>query len=684
MRPAEENADTDKRWQARPHSYLPGEQGISLRKSCITAGTWSFWQALNAHTAIYHQWEQLEKSGCIDNFRILAEKKEALRTGWFFADSDAYKWLEAASRVLATHPDGKLQKLVQDFISLVLGAQTEDGYIYTYNQIHFPTTRWVNLQIEHELYCHGHLIEAGVTHFEATRQEDLLNAACKAADRIVVDFKGKGAHFTPGHEEIEIALLRLYQVSGEENYLDLASQFLAKRGRWPWIGLELLRQSNSSEKRGNFVKAQETRYREQHPHTPISQLPSTNAAPKPGFTRMRWFMNAFSGKLLQQHRPLKSQFVPVGHAVRFTYLKTAAAMVTRLSGKDIYRRSLEKSWQRMVLSRMYISGGVGALPEIEGFGRDHELHPRFAYAETCAALGSLFWNNEMAKLTLAPCYSDLFEWQLYNAALVGMGLDGKSYLYNNPLETDGEVQRRAWYAVPCCPSNLSRTFANLQNDIILTHEHTIFIQQYITSKHLLTFNQHQLELSMRSELPWQGNVEICLKGAKSPGIRLSLRLPSWAELFQVSLDGRVFKDIHQLPSRLVNPLLANWVEIPVCTEENHQLILHFPFKPRLLYAHRRVRAVRGKAAVSCGPLLYCLETSDNQGIDLQKVVLNPNSLEWEYQPGLLGGIAVIKGVSMSNQALTFIPYHLWGNRGTNAMTVFVNIPESNHEDTLAA
>jgi len=225
-----------------------------MNRAKTLPGYWYDRLAVNAEAAIFHQWEQLEASGSIENFRIAAGKAEGFREGWFFADSDAYKWLDAAVRVHATRPSPRLAALMDEFIALIDRAQKPDGYIYTYNQVHFPGTRWTNLQVEHELYCHGHLIEAGVSHHEATGRSDLLEIALQAADRIVADFRGKGPQHTPGHQEIEIALLRLYRLTGQADYLDMASQFIEQRGRQRGFGLAILRQNSSAEQRKETVR----------------------------------------------------------------------------------------------------------------------------------------------------------------------------------------------------------------------------------------------------------------------------------------------------------------------------------------------------------------------------------------------------------------------------------------------
>jgi uncharacterized protein len=382
-----------------------------LKPAVIEQGFWFDRLRVNARQAIFHQWDRLEASGCIENFRIAAGEKEGLREGWFFADSDAYKWLDAAARIYASRPDPRLAALMDDFIALLGRTQLPDGYLFTYNQIHFPGERWQNLQIEHELYCHGHLIEAGVSHYLATRRTDLLDIARRAAGRIVADFKGKDASWTPGHEEVEIALLRLHQVvAGDTAYLDMARQFIEQRGRSSGFALSLLRQNTRVGRRGAIVTQRKREYLAAHPDYRPFQLPPENRSQQPPFISMRWFASALSGKFFQQHTPIRQQTVPVGHAVRFAYLETAAAMLARESGDRSLLPAMEQAWERMVTRRMYVTGGLGSLPLIEGFGNDDELDPDYAYAETCAALGSLFWNWEMACLTGAAKYSDLFEW----------------------------------------------------------------------------------------------------------------------------------------------------------------------------------------------------------------------------------------------------------------------------------
>jgi len=649
----------------------------------INAGFWQERRRVNAVQAIFHQWEQLEASGCIDNFRIAAGEKEGFREGWFFADSDAYKWLEAAARISASQPDRQLSEIMDGFIGLLERAQTPDGYLFTYNQIHFPQVRWSNLQIEHELYCHGHLIEAGVSHFETGGEKRLLAIARKAADRIVTDFRGKGPLHTPGHEEIEIALLRLYQLTQAEAYLEIATQFLEQRGRARFFGLAVLRQNGSVQRRASQVAERRQEYLRTHPEHTAFELPPNNQAVKPRFTDLRWKLNALNGKYFQQHAPLRAQTTPVGHAVRFAYLQTAAAMLSRLSSERSLLPALEQAWERMVVRRMYLTGGIGSLPGLEGFGRDFELDPESAYAETCAALGCMFWNWEMSRLTGQARYSDLFERQLYNAAAVGMGLDGRSYLYNNPLLCRGGVQRQPWFAIPCCPSNLSRTWADLPNRIYLPHAGTIDVLQYISSRAVLGLDESTLTIEQRSGLPWNGKVTLQIECAAPTEFALRLRRPSWSAAMVLAVNGQPqsLPEIPAAPGEATacgyDPRRSDWIILERTWSAGDRIEIEFgmeaqarPASPELI--RKNPGAYRDKLAVTRGPLVYCLESIDQPGLDLFSLRLNPHSLQAADAPDLLGGITTIQAQTRQGQPLIFIPYYLWANRGPTQMTVYVN------------
>lgn len=639
-----------------------------------------FWyqqREINARRAIFHQWQQLEASGCIHNFRIAAGLAGGLREGWFFADSDAYKWLDAAARIYAARPDAQLAARMDALIELLAQAQMPDGYLFTYNQIHFPGVRWRNLQIEHELYCHGHLIEAGVAHHLATGRGDLLEIARKAADRIVVDFRGKDAVHTPGHEEIEIALLRLHAViPGDTDYLDLARQFIEQRGRIPRVGLEIALQYYDVGRRKKMIQRQKQSYLAAHPDFKPYQLPSDNISKHAWNTMLRRYASALSGKMFQQHAPVREQVEPVGHSVRFGYFETATAMLARASGDRSLLPALEQTWQRMVTRRMYVTGGIGSEPGLEGFGRDYELNPEYAYAETCAALSSLFWSWEMVNLTGEAKYSDLFEWQLYNAAAVGLGQQGDTYLYNNPLECHGGVTRQPWYSVPCCPSNISRTWAHLEEYCLSANGDVLTVHQYITSAPRLETAPASLEIE--SGLPWDGRARLDLTAVTAPEFALQLRQPSWAGGMSITVNGEPAVRLPALPPSAdatacgYDPRPALFLPLRRAWQLGDMIEIDFAMPMRLLRAHPKVKGHAGKAAVTRGPLVYCLESSDNPGVDIFTARLDPDSLSAAFDEALLGGIVKIQGKSKGGETLTFIPYFLWGNRGAAQMTVWIN------------
>ena len=667
---------------------------LTARQVIINDPFWSPRLDVNATKAIFHQWKQLEDTLCIDNFRIAAGEKDGFREGWFFADSDAYKWLDAASKIYALHPQPKLASLMDELIALIARAQEPDGYLFTYNQIHVPGERWVNLQIEHELYCHGHFIEAGVSHFEATGRRDLLDLCIKSADLLVREFLNASNDKTCGHEEIELALVRLYRVTKNESYLELARQFVERRGRAPFYGVHWWLENRDHQKRKAQVEKWREEYLAGHPEYRSFHLPGDNFAKMPSFRRLRYRINALRGLYTQQHTPIRRQTAPVGHSVRFGYLETAIAMLCRESGADWQSAlpTLEQAWERMVTRRTYITGGLGAAPHIEGFGDDYDLDPEYAYAETCASLASLFWNWEMALLTQNARYSDLFEWQLYNAANVGMGRDGDTYLYNNPLEVHHGVTRQGWYVVPCCPSNLSRTFADLGKYIYSFDEKDIWIHQYVGSGTTI----HGVKIKVESGLPWNGKVLIHVDPPEKEKFKLNLRIPSWSwhtlplpyepVAKQMELNsGYHFAHATNLgmPDLLshlaetgnyktYDPRYSHFATTDMPWSAGDVVELNFDMSIKLLHAHPNVQGHSGKAAITRGPLVYCLESLDNPGVDIFTAQLDPESLHDEFVPDLLGGCVVIHGTTTDGKPLKFIPYFLWANRGESQMVVWVN------------
>ena len=643
---------------------------------------------LNADIAIFHQWEQLEKTGCIENFRLVADNKEGFRLGFFFADSDAFKWLDAAARVYASYPSEKLKILMDDFIALIGRTQTADGYIYTYNQFHFPEVRWTNLQIEHELYCFGHLIEAAVSHFGATGEHHLLDIAIKAADLLVREFSSAGPTGTPGHEEIELALIQLAAVTQNQAYLDLAQHFIERRGRVKPFITHILSNKSSFETRGKEVAAKLAEYQAVNPeHIEKFKLPDDNISPKPPLGTLRWFFNTATGKYFQQHKPVRQQTVPVGHSVRFTYLKTAIAMLEHANQHTTkpanYQATLETAWDHMVTRRMYVTGGIGSIPDIEGFGRDYELDPIYSYSETCAALGNIFWNWEMTQITNDAKYADLTEWQFYNVAAVGLAQDGASYLYNNPLTCEGQVTRQEWFKCPCCPSNISRVWADLGKYVFSIEDSGLWVHQYIGSEGILGDKEQGLGVRVVAGLPWDGGVKIQLEVNEPKEFAMNLRIPSWCDGYEVKVNGeRVeggglraqnFRNSQLETASGYDPRQSFYLHIQRIWSPGDVIEIDFELGIQIRATHPKVKATRDQVAVTRGPLVYCLESVDNPKVDIFNVQLDPSTLVKEFNQNLFGGTMLLQAQSLSGKPLTFLPYYLWANRGESQMTVYVNV-----------
>ncbi|MHA1211181.1 MAG: glycoside hydrolase family 127 protein, partial [Candidatus Heimdallarchaeota archaeon] len=495
-------------------STFANSKRLNLAEITIQDGFWNKRLKMNSNSAIFYQWDQLEKQHNQDNFRILAGKKEGYRSGFFYCDSDLHKWVDAAARILNTTTNEPLSALIHNYITLMEKVQQEDGYLYTYNQFHFPDRRWANIQIEHELYCLGHMIEAAVSYMETkdsvSNRTKLLGIAYKAADLLVETFQKVKPKYTPGHQEIEIALIRLYRYSSEKKYLDLASKFLEQRGKDPIYGLRLISQTIGQRKRSKTIerdKQKKNIIKETQIQFFGGETKHQKEAP---FLGIRSTFQYLSGRYHQQNRPIKRMKRPYGHSVRWGYFVTAVAMLYQERGNKSHLKALERTWEHLIQKQMFVTGGIGALGIVEGFGRDYELYSDSCYCETCAAIANILLNWELALITPEAKYSDLLEWQLYNAMSVGIALDGKSYLYRNLLESDGQLVRKDWFTTPCCPSNVSRIWASIGEYICSFNKENIWIHQYIGCSTELTLAEDHdpVKLKIHSQLPWDGKVTI--------------------------------------------------------------------------------------------------------------------------------------------------------------------------------
>ncbi len=618
---------------------------------------WSKRQELVRTVTIPSQLEIFKRIGGIDNFQVAAGEKGGTHRGFFYADSDLYKWLEAASYSLGAHPDPELEAEVDEVIRSIAAAQQPDGYLNTYYQIFFPDRRWTNLLIHHELYCAGHLIEAACAHHEATGKTALLDVAVKLADHIAGEFGPGKNEGIPGHEEIELALIRLYRVTGKQDYLDLASFFIHQRGKKKTTS-ELLENLRDDRKKAKIVKEK------REPFIPGDDKSSLDysvvVAPQNPIVIGRVLGNYYSGKYFQAHEPFVDQDGGVGHSVRAMYLYSGAADLYAETGEQGIFEALEKIWWNVADRKMYITGGAGSLPLIEGFGKDYEL-PNRSYTESCAAIGMAFWNWRMLQITGESVYAEIFELALYNGILSGLSLDGKKYFYRNPLVSHGRDERKEWYSTACCPPNLARMIAGLGRYIYGTSDDGIWVYQYIGSKARFDIKGRRVEIIQESGFPWEGNVEFTVKTEKPVRFSLYFRIPQLCVSTEVSINGMP-QEIEHSPGTF-QKIEREW-------KNRDKVEIRLETVSELISSPLEVRANRGRVAVVRWPIVYCIEDKDNPGMDIHKarIAIDPQ-MNTEHTEEM-GGMNLIKGKLEGGMEFTAIPYYAWANRGPSDMQVW--------------
>ncbi|MGG2076663.1 glycoside hydrolase family 127 protein [Lelliottia nimipressuralis] len=629
------------------------------------------YQQLVRDVVIPYQWDALndriaeaEPSHAITNFRIAAGLEEGEFYGMVFQDSDVAKWLEAVAWSLCQKPDPELEKTADEVIELVAAAQCDDGYLNTYFTVKAPGERWTNLAECHELYCAGHMIEAGVAYFQGTGKRALLDVVCKLADHIDRVF-GPGEnqlHGYPGHPEIELALMRLYDVTQEPRYLALVKYFVEERGAQPhFYDIEY-------EKRG----------RTSHWH---------NYGPA-------WMVKdkAYS----QAHQPLAEQQTAIGHAVRFVYLMTGVAHLARLSGDESKRQDCLRLWNNMVQRQLYITGGIGSQSSGEAFSSDYDLPNDTVYAESCASIGLMMFARRMLEMEADSQYADVMERALYNTVLGGMALDGKHFFYVNPLEVHPKTLafnhiydhvkpiRQRWFGCACCPPNIARVLTSLGHYIYTARPEALFINLYVGNSAAIPVGNHELQLRISGNYPWQEQVKIDITSPAAVEHTLALRLPDWCASPQIALNGEAITgDVRQGYCYLTR----RW-------QEGDSVTLTLPMPVRRLYGNPQVRQQAGKVALQRGPLVYCLEEADN-GAGLHNLSLPADSTFRVFEgKGLFSHKMLIQADGISHcavetepqplwqydrtptaphaQTLTFIPWFSWANRGEGEMRIWVN------------
>ncbi len=658
---------------------------VELKQVRITDDFWEKEIRLVREQVVPYQWEALndrvpdaEPSYCIHNFKAAGklneqaknkdfvrpvysverfqhlpedpEKPEETRFyGFVFQDSDYAKWIEAVAYLLEQQPDPELERIADESIDIVCAAQQPDGYLDTFYILNDLSKRFTNLKDYHELYCMGHLIEGAVAYYKATAKRKLLDAACRYADCVAEHIgpeEGKLRGY-PGHEVAEMALAKLYELTGEERFLRLGQYFLDERGREPcYFDLE-------------------------------HQL-------KPdGGRRNRYY---------QAHKPVREQEEAVGHAVRAVYLYSGMADFARLTGDESLKTACRRLWKDIVERKMYLTGGIGATHIGEAFSFAYDLPNDTAYAETCAAIGMAFFARRMLELEADSEYGDVLEREIYNGALSGMDFSGTRFFYVNPLEVLPEacredsrkehVQpvRQKWFGCSCCPPNLARLIGSIGSYVYTQREDAVFVHLYIGSRLEKQLKTGSLRLEMESWFPWEGKVRLKIECDATEPCTVALRMPGWCG------DCRVkgAEDAQRRQEKGYLYLTKVW--------GSEILELDFPMEARLVQADSRVREDIGKAAVMRGPLVYCMEQADN-GENLHLLRLEPEagftacSLEiagrqvlalkgkgWRQRPTEGQRLySVYTRPQFDPVSLTWVPYYAWANRGEGEMQVWSRI-----------
>ncbi|MBT5875181.1 MAG: glycoside hydrolase family 127 protein [Candidatus Latescibacteria bacterium] len=627
-------------------------QPLPLKDITIDDDFWTPRIDMNRHETLDYQLRQCEETGRIANYDRAAGKLDGEFEGIFFNDSDVYKWMEAAAYSLATHPDGALEDKLDIVISKVADAQEEDGYLNTYFSLVEPDKKWTNLGIMHELYCAGHLFQAAVAHFQSTGKRSLLDVACKFADHID-DIFGPGRKAgMPGHEEIELALVDLYRVTGREQYLKLAQYFIDQRGQEPSV-FELEIENAGT---GGRVEA----------------------------NRSHFLVNgSYDGRYTQDHLPIREQSEVVGHAVRAMYLYSAMADVVGETGEKAIRDALERLWRNVTLARMYITGGIGPSSHNEGFTDDYHLPNTTAYAETCAAIGNVIWNWRMLMLEGDARYADVMEMALYNGFLSGLALDGKNYFYVNPLRSNGDRHREGWFGCACCPPNIARLLASLGSYAYGQSDDGLWINLYIGGKAKAILPDETLVvLEQSTNYPWDGKINVSVRMPKTSTFALYLRIPGWCESASLNVNGKPWEEA-------LTP--GKYLRINRTWSDGDTISLSLPMEVQKMEAHPGVTNNIDHIALQRGPVIYCLEETDHD-TDVHAITLDSNAeVRSEFEAGLLGGVCVLKADAHARTTHEWsdalyrphrserpqsvsamaVPYYVWDNREQGKMTVWI-------------
>jgi DUF1680 family protein len=616
---------------------------------------WSSRIETNRTVTIPASFERCKSTGRIKNFEMAAAGKGKFCTTYPFDDTDIYKTIEGASYSLALHPDKRLEAYVDSLITIVGKAQEPDGYLYTFRTIDplhagawAGTERWVKEQENsHELYNAGHMYEGAAAHFMATGKRNFLNIALRNADLLVKTFGTGKRHVAPGHEIVEMGLVRLYRITGKREYLDLAKFFLDERGK------------------KDYNKKSKNAYE--------------------------------NGIYWQDDKPVVDQDEAEGHAVRAMYLYAGMADVAALTGDKQYLAAIDKIWDNMVSKKMYVQGSIGAVGDGERFGANYELPNATAYNETCAAIGNVFWNHRMFLLHGNAKYIDVLEKTLYNGLISGVGLDGKSFFYTNAMQiqdnfnhADIERERAGWFTCSCCPTNVVRLMPSIPGYVYAQNGNDVFINLFISGRGNLKVNNKALKITQQNNYPWNGALAFIIDPAAGINMNLKIRIPGWTQNQAVPSDLYAYqqpslqKVVIKVNGKVVDYKMMNgYAVISKKWKKNDKVEMNLPMQVQRVIANDKLVEDKGKIALQRGPVMYCAEWKDNNGKAANLIIPQNATFTTEYKPNMLNGITVLKSevkgvnidtdglnISTQNKTFTAIPYYAWANRGKGEMTVW--------------
>jgi len=632
---------------------------VSFTNVKLTDNFWLPRIQTNAAVTIPASFARCENTGRVKNFEMAAARSGKFCTTFPFDDTDIYKTIEGASYSLALSYDAKLDKYVDSMITIVGNAQEPDGYLYTARTIDplhphawAGMERWVREnELSHELYNSGHMFEAAAAHFQATGKRNFLNIALKNADLLLATFGPGKRGVAPGHEIVEMGLVRLYRITGKQEYLQLAKFFIDERGKRA------------------YNKASADVWK--------------------------------NGKYWQDDAPVIVQDEAEGHAVRAMYLYSGMADVAALTGDKEYLAAIDKIWSNMVSKKMYVQGGIGAVPNGERFGDNYDLPNTTAYNETCAAIGNVYWNQRMFLLHGESKYIDLLEKVLYNGLISGVGLDGKSFFYTNALQvTNGfthkelEPQRSGWFECSCCPTNMALFLPSLPGYVYAQRGADTYINLYINGSANLNINGKPVTITQQNGYPWNGGLKFSIAPSAKQQFTLRFRIPGWVQNQAISSDLYRFTDVKApafgltLNGKPVKYTMQNGYAVITRTWlPKDEVKLNLPMEVKHIMANQNLKDDKGKVALQRGPVVYCGEWADNNG-DVSNIKLGPKAvLTPSYKPNLLNGVMVLNGTALKKDTadaafksskVTFIPYYAWANRGKGEMMVW--FPEVSKAD----